>query len=276
MLAMVTGLAACCAAAASHPARADESSQILARAAVEAERYEADRQKTRIEWPEIADAPPPDGAEAWIVEGYIEYRVTRIVRHGDRVEGRTVAMCRNWFYGADERFDAEAFEVPLGAFSTAWNAARRVDGAKLVRIVEPPEPLGGRFGSGSHESSLWVRLRDGTGGEPWHASVARGWHGDADEVRSWSDVRDRAVFHLVANLVPTTGRRPAPFAEWGPWFTAEIARTTPVRESFARIAALLDRCVNDETLRSAAGMSDADVTIARERLHDATASPPPK
>lgn len=182
---------------------ADPPALARAKAALEANRNDAHREKMRVVWPEGIETTPPEGAEIVVIEGYISYVLTRLVWREGRVEARAVSVSRTWFYNdKGESFGAYEFDVTPEAFAQAWLAARHVSRATELRIVPKPSRDGLEIGpfrgwSVSHESSEYVRLVAPGSVGPLHASDPRGGQEDEEGLPDWDRVVARSVFDAI-------------------------------------------------------------------------------
>ena len=214
-------------------ARADDPPGLaLAKKAVEELRGDEHREKMRIVWREVPDETPPEGAEVALITGYIDYELTRFVWRGGKVEASSVYSARSWFYNKKgESYRATTFDVDAKAFATAWAAARHILGARDERI-EPESPRyrdeSGRYGSGSHESRRWIRVRLAGAGSAVQFSDSPGMRWNWERVHAWEDIRDNAVFNVFERLIAAEQtRKEYPLASSVPSLVHEINRATP-------------------------------------------------
>ena len=204
-------------------------------------------EKMKIVWP--ADAPtealPPPGAEVFLINGYINYAVTRLTWKDGTVQAERIQTKRTWFYNAKgESFEPERFDIPAAEFLRAWGAMTRLLGAKAEPLAPPP-PLETEtdadgniivhgFGSVSSQSSShahyhWVRVNLGAGKPVLYQRVVRQrtFH---NGIEDFDELRNRAVSRLFEALLPEGKDAPKgrafPLAEWAPFLTAEIGAAT--------------------------------------------------
>jgi hypothetical protein len=258
---------ACAVAALTSSARADDAPGLaLAKRVVDEIRGDEHKAKMRIVWPENVEATPPDGAEVVLIDGYIDYEMTRLVWRGGKVEARSVATARSWFYNPKgEGFGAREFDVDPAAFATAWTAALYVAGASEERIEPEPKdhPSSSSSSLLSHEPHRWARLRVGVESTPRFFGDARGensrnWEG----VRDWNGIRDGAVWECLSALVPKYElSRDASPSTWRKDVTDEIRRATTRLDLSDRSehSLLLEVC-----LRVGGEVGDADTLAAVE------------
>lgn len=205
---------------------------VLARSAVEAHRGEEHASKMRVVWPELDDETPPEGSEVVLIRGFGSYAITRFVVRGSKVEAATVTVARSWFYNREgESFAASEFAADADDFARAWNAARRIRGARDERIGPAPadarefEALGPWT---SHQSIGWIRVRRATDGPAIHLAGLPSRRANREGVRAWEDIRDASILDLFAALAPgrQTRRVPAAVGTWRAFATDEVRRAT--------------------------------------------------
>ena len=214
----------------SYAAAAGESPRDLAVNALESQRSDEDRKLTEMTVPDgTATIGPPEGAEIYVIYGYISYRCLRIfIRDGNAVAQR-VNMSRTWFYSPKEDYSAEEREIPMLEFARVWEAARLVTESSAPRRGSG-KPRGEGWGStsvrtsrGSHEPTYYVRFRDDSR-VLWDSAV-RGTS-EADGVRDFGEVRTKALATLFEGLFPKDAdKKSFPLYEWGPFLTKLLAES---------------------------------------------------
>jgi len=182
----------------SSSARADDPPGLaLAKRVVEQQRGDEHKAKMRIVWPETIEATPPEGAEVVLIDGYIDYEMTRLVWRGVKVEAGSVSTARSWFYNPKgESYVARTFDVDPKAFAAAWAAALYVAGAKDEPIDPATKLREDGIGGGSHAPQLWTRLRVADNPAPLFFADARSSWG------AWNCIRDVAIHECFVPFVP--------------------------------------------------------------------------
>lgn len=119
---------------------AAESAQEAARSMLEGLRTEKDRALTTLVVPEGKEgAELPEGAEVYLIRGYINYTCVRIFVRDQKVIAQRVKMARSWFYSPKEDYSAKEWEIPPGDFARAWETVRLIREAAMPRNVPPKQ-----------------------------------------------------------------------------------------------------------------------------------------
>ncbi len=207
-----------------------ESAVELARSSVAAVRDDAHKEKVRIVWPtRSVEATPEDGAEVFLIQGYIDYTCTRIFRRGGAWMAQRVKLTRSWFYNQlGETFSAVEFPVPSERFATAWNAAGLIREARAELVNPPPRmevkeglwSLGTMsmvFSRSSHEQTSYVRMRGGKllDGFEWDVCGTS----SRDGLRNFDEIQGLAVFNVFAALTSQDAGVTVDLRSWGPFLT---------------------------------------------------------
>jgi hypothetical protein len=175
----------------SSSARADDTPGLaLAKRLVEEQRGDEHKAKMRLVWPQKVETTPPEGAEVVLIDGYIDYEMTRLVWHGGKVDAAAVSASRSWFYNAKgESYAARTLDVDAKAFATAWAAALYVAGAKDEPIDPATKLREDGIGGGSHAPQLWTRLRVADTPAPLFFADARSSWGRGIASGMWRSTR---------------------------------------------------------------------------------------
>ncbi|WP_237763875.1 hypothetical protein [Terrimicrobium sacchariphilum] len=210
------------------PARASKSPRELALRALEAQRTEDDRRLTTLTVPDPAPGCLPNGAEIFVVSGYINYRCVRLFMQEGNALLQRITTTRSWFYSPEESYVTEEWELPPTEFAAVWEAARLISQSTAVRKkpARPKDP-DGKFVSdrrmvsmSSHEPTYYVRV--------WSASRLWWDHGfrgmsASDKVQDFEKVQTRAMTSLIETAFPEgTPGKPFALSAWGPFLAKQL------------------------------------------------------
>jgi hypothetical protein len=194
------------------------------------EKFRTDKER---ELSDLVEPPPkepeawPDGAEVFLVQGYLNYDCVRIFRKDGKPLVERVRMTRTWFYSPKESYTAEQWTVTEDQLRETWNRARRIRTTELKMRPRPVSPMSSSsFQSSSHEASVLVRIVDAAG-DPHFLNAERGrfWKGGVQKVEA---IQTRALYEVFETLIPKE-EAGAPFAltEWEPFLVRLLGENLP-------------------------------------------------
>jgi len=200
------------------------SAEEMAQRALEGLRKDDDRKLTTLMVPPGKEmAGLPEGAEVYLIRGYINYQCARIFIREGKAVAQVVKMSRTWFYSPKEDYSAEEWEIAEGDFAKAWEAIRLIQESDMPRKQTPESTGAVRLSRimGSHDPTFYVRVWSNASAA-WEKAVRditiiRG-------VQNFENMQTRAMVVVLENLIPKEGTgKPFALREWGPFLTQQLA-----------------------------------------------------
>lgn len=200
------------------------SAQEMAERALEGLRKDDDRKLTTLVVPPGKEMLRlPEGAEVYLVRGYINYQCTRIFVREGKAMAQVVKMSRTWFYSPKEDYSAEEWEISEGDFARAWEAIGLIQESDMPLKQTPPNTGTARVSRirGSHDPTFYVRVWSNASGA-WEKAV-RGIS-IISGVQNFENMQTRAMEVVLEDLIPKEGTgKPFALWEWGPFLTEQLA-----------------------------------------------------
>lgn len=222
------------------PLQADLDPLTLAQRELDRLRDDTHKREMKIRWPETKKPTSqallesiPDSAEAYLINGYINYTCTRLRWKKETVVADCIESKRSWFYNPKgESFPTYRFTIAPADFARAWVAAQLLIGASAVPLhPKTDDPSIGDsccYSSSSHEHYLFIQLTHPA--VTLFRNVCRGMGRNENNIQDFETLKTQAIHSLFDALCSSARnsleKQPFQLAEWDGFLTTEIKRTT--------------------------------------------------